>query len=188
MAYSVIRISHYVEWRNRITKEVLKPSLPNSLIDTWHNFLKTQQLWKESAPYKQLESILERRIPPRTDAVVAFALGSISRPNRNNQASMFQYALTLSVRDIVEMSNGSQKVRCISQDPIYNTVDKSVLSESGITVLKNPQAFLEISNSSVVVSCSPDIPVKQIVADLARPAVMIWNPVSGKTRDPELMW
>lgn len=47
----------------------------------------------------------------------------------------------------------------------------------GITVLEDPRAFLEVSDDSLVVSFGPDIPVRQVVTDLARPAVLICDKI-----------
>ncbi|KAL1842122.1 hypothetical protein VTJ49DRAFT_6001 [Mycothermus thermophilus] len=66
---------------------------------------------------------------------------------------------------------------CIVQDPVYTPVDKQVLAEAGITVVDDPRAFLAVDEASVLVSINPDVPVRQIVADIARPAVMVWNRV-----------
>lgn len=61
------------------------------------------------------------------------------------------------------------------QDPAYTQKDRDVLSPNGFTVLDDPQAFLLLDESSVLVSIGPDIPVKQIVADICRPGMIIWN-------------
>jgi hypothetical protein len=59
------------------------------------------------------------------------------------------------------------------QDPSYTKVDQAVLSKHGITILGDPKGILEVDDSTAVLSCSPDIPVKQIVSDLANPAIMM---------------
>lgn len=49
-----------------------------------------------------------------------------------------------------------------------------------------PKAFLDIDENSLVVSIGPNIPVKQIVADLARPAGMIYyNDKNESVRWPD---
>ena len=50
-----------------------------------------------------------------------------------------------------------------------------VLEESGITVLDNPEAFLEVDKSTVVFSRAPDVLVREIVSYISQPAVMIWD-------------
>ncbi|KAJ7757863.1 hypothetical protein B0H14DRAFT_3896135, partial [Mycena olivaceomarginata] len=58
-------------------------------------------------------------------------------------------------------------------------MDRQLLGKHGITVLDNPRGFLQLDESSIVISIAPNIPVKQIVTDLAHPAVIIWNSISG---------
>ncbi|KAF7546005.1 hypothetical protein G7Z17_g8748 [Cylindrodendrum hubeiense] len=58
-----------------------------------------------------------------------------------------------------------------------------VLGSHGITVLDGVKGFLEVDDSTVVVTVSPNVPVKQIIADLARPAIIIWNRVTPAEED-----
>ncbi|KAK4033690.1 hypothetical protein C8A01DRAFT_19398 [Parachaetomium inaequale] len=97
--------------------------------------------------------------------------------------SMAQHALALTIRDLLGHTPGTHGeaaggVRCYAQDPIYTPVDEQVLSEAGFTVLNDPRAFLEVDEASVVIAISPDIPVRQIIADIARPAIMVWDKVT----------
>ena len=73
-------------------------------------------------------------------------------------------------------------------DPIYRIEDKTVLAEAGFTVVDDPRGVLHVDDASVVISVSPDIPVRQIVADIARPAIVIWNRVEGSTSDTDRPW
>jgi hypothetical protein len=53
-------------------------------------------------------------------------------------------------------------------------------------VLDDPRAFLEVDETTILICIGSDIPVHQIVADIARPAIMIWDePVD---EDPEIPW
>lgn len=61
------------------------------------------------------------------------------------------------------------------QDPIYCDLDRDVLRAYDISVLDSPQGFLEVDGASVVLSFGPDIAVRQIIADIGCPAMMIWN-------------
>ena len=103
---------------------------------------------------------------------------------------MAQHTLALTVRD--HLANGYGKdandIKCYAQDPIYMAEDKAVLAEAGFTVVNDPRGFLHVDNASVVISVSPDIPVRQIIADIARPAILIWNRVNGSTPDTERLW
>ncbi|CAK7218523.1 hypothetical protein SCUCBS95973_003517 [Sporothrix curviconia] len=66
-------------------------------------------------------------------------------------------------------------VDCFAQDPAYDAADRAVLAMEGISVLEDPYGFLAVDETSVVISVAPSVPVRQIVADIARPAAMIWG-------------
>lgn len=76
------------------------------------------------------------------------------------------------------MKVNHDRIACYAQDPAYTKIDRLVLEGSGIGILDDPQAFLEADESTVVFSCAADLPVKQIISDLARPAMMIWEKLS----------
>ncbi|KAF4214640.1 hypothetical protein CNMCM8980_008166 [Aspergillus fumigatiaffinis] len=65
----------------------------------------------------------------------------------------------------------------------YSNTDRLVLEKSEVKVLEDPGGFLEMDDASLVFSCSPNICVKEIVADIARPSILIWCTV--KEEDPE---
>jgi hypothetical protein len=72
----------------------------------------------------------------------------------------------------------------VSQDPAYTENDRGLLLglPIPIRIVPDPEGFLAINDNSLVMSCFPVIPVKQIVADLAAdsisgkgPAAVLWN-------------
>jgi hypothetical protein len=100
-------------------------------------------------------------------------------------APAYQHALILTMRAILENrsdqgSDPTKKIQCFAQDPLYTEADEEVLSNAEITVLRDPRAFLEVDDDTLVISFSPNIPVRQIIADIARPAVMIWDRVMSE--------
>jgi hypothetical protein len=74
-------------------------------------------------------------------------------------------------------SEAPASIECFAQDPIYHEIDKSILKEHRIITVEDPQGFLMAESSSVIVSIAADVPVKQIIADIARPAMIIWDRV-----------
>lgn len=110
----------------------------------------------------------------------------MSFAHRVSHRSAFQHALLLTARDLLQQKNTiPDEIVCYAQDPEYMRNDKSVLAESKIKVLNDPHAFLEIDDSSFVLSVSPNVPVRQIVADIARPAILVWNTVERKEGEDE---
>lgn len=49
---------------------------------------------------------------------------------------------------------------CFVQDPIYDEVDKEVLTRRGMTILDDPQGFLEVDDDTIFFSCCPNVPVR----------------------------
>ncbi|KAG6366099.1 hypothetical protein INS49_000275 [Diaporthe citri] len=110
--------------------------------------------------------------------------------------SMAQHALALVIRDFLGSDcalgahsdgdgdgDGDGGIQCYAQDPIYTPVDEQVLCEAGFTVVHDPGAFLEVDEASVVMAISADIPIRQIIADIARPAIMILDKVVPSNRN-----
>ncbi|GAQ47295.1 similar to An01g00420 [Aspergillus niger] len=99
--------------------------------------------------------------------------------------SAFQHALLLTLRDIFcKMHNVSQDaIPCFAQDPVCKKNDIVAAGEYGIKIVEDPDAFLEVDESTVVVSVAPNIAVRQIVFDIARPAVLISNKVRDQNED-----
>lgn len=96
--------------------------------------------------------------------------------------SIMQHALTVTIRGFWQSRNvqPGAEIKCYAQDPQYTEVDAAVLGKAGITVIGDPRGLLETDDSSVIISFAPDIPVRQIVTDLARPAILIWDKVSSE--------
>lgn len=111
------------------------------------------------------------------DNIVAFACGPLIWNSQIAVHSILQHALILSLRDYL-LEKGSSHVDeypCYAQDPAYSDRDKAVLGSLGITTLEDPNGFLKADDHSIVLSFYPNVPVKQIIADLCRPAVIIWG-------------
>ncbi|KAI0836614.1 hypothetical protein F5Y06DRAFT_272951 [Hypoxylon sp. FL0890] len=110
------------------------------------------------------------------DKIVGLALGPLILGTQICDDQMIQHALVSVLHSsLVQRGILLAASERYVQDPVYTQKDRNVLSSEGFTVLNDPQAFLELDESSVLVSISPDIPVKQIVADICRPGIIIWN-------------
>lgn len=73
------------------------------------------------------------------------------------------------------------------QDPAYNEVDKSVLGDRGMEFLDDPDGFLEVDEASIVVSFTADVPVKEIVLENAKPAIIIWDASYASAEEAEMV-
>jgi hypothetical protein len=186
ITYCSLEICHLESFRDLATKEPVSVNPPLRPLDEVKKLFKdAQTTWEASEACKQLRSTLESAVLPESiTKIIALACGDMSyeKDDRNTSRSTFQHALILTLRDITSKKSDSHHIECYAQDPTYTEADKRVLEAHGITVLENPRAFLEVDGSSVVFACAPDIPVKQIVADIACPAVMIYNRVEEEDK------
>ncbi|KAI9693286.1 MAG: hypothetical protein M1822_005282, partial [Bathelium mastoideum] len=186
-AYCNLQIRHRLHERNVLTGEIMGEVPTRSLEAVAESFKATLHAWESGEPCKQLRSALaSTTLPCRISKLVGFACGSMATSSHEQQTTRraFQHALLVTLVRFLGSESGSE-VACYVQDPQYKTSDKTVLETYGITTLDDPKAFLEVDDATVVFSCSPDVPVKQVVLDLTRPAVMIWNRVCEQ--DPDIL-
>lgn len=151
------------------------------------HFQTTVQQWTAKKASRKLESILSNSAAKHNiDKVIAIACGSMASDDLpgDGDHSYDQHAQVLTVQKWAA-KQPSHSVSCYAQDPVYTEIDKSILNENGTQVTKDPQAWLEVDDSSVVLSFYPNIPVRDILADLARPAVLICNRLET---DEEVDW
>ena len=164
----------------------MSPDPVRSYQDANNIFETSIHSWEESAMCKQLKAALALATSHTITKVIALACGSVSSGDKLflTIRSAFQHALLLTVRNwLIE---GKQcKVGCYAQEPEYTRLDKTILEEHNIEVIEDPQAWLEVDDSSIVFACSPNIPVKEIVADLTRPAILIVDRVEETERGYE---
>ncbi|KAH8789097.1 hypothetical protein F5882DRAFT_438708 [Hyaloscypha sp. PMI_1271] len=186
IASSSLRIYHYMALRNKFTKENLDVVPTESLKDTKNIFKTNQKQWEDSEQCKQLTSIVQSiNISVDIQQIVAFACGSI-RDDSEQQTprSSFQHVLVLTLRNILSKKQEDLgDISCYAQDPAYSEVDILILRENGITVLDDPEGFLKVDDSTLVISCAAQVQVRQITLDLARPAAMIWDRIEEHDRD-----
>ncbi|KAL3458215.1 hypothetical protein BJX64DRAFT_267025 [Aspergillus heterothallicus] len=177
--YSNLRIVHRLErTRNGAPEEppqhVVKASLDRALAT-----------FRGSESWAHLKTSLARCNLTQVKKIVAFALAPMkvfSNEDAYANRSAFQHALLITLQEFV-LSNmpqdGHHEIRCYAQEPDYTEHDTAVLASHGITVLPDPEAFLEVDDESIVISISPNVPVKQVVCEISRPVLIIWNTVTG---------
>ncbi|GAP87467.2 putative SRR1 like protein [Rosellinia necatrix] len=150
------------------------PAPPTEDLSTYQAI---EQQWKTSQHYTQLQEILTAiEIPFTLTKVIALALGPLIVRSQINKGRFLQHALVSALHSILVhrgiLSASSEKY---VQDPGYTQRDKDVIHSAGLTVLNDPEALLELDESSVLVSIAADIPVGDIVADICRPGIIIWD-------------
>ncbi|KAJ3493865.1 hypothetical protein NLG97_g4462 [Lecanicillium saksenae] len=90
------------------------------------------------------------------------------------RGAMTQHAIALTIREICGDIADSH-VELLAQDPDYTDETKSILTASGFSIMGEHGAggFAEIDDTSLVVSIFIEAPLKQIIADIARPPIII---------------
>ena len=157
-------------------------------------FHSIRSAWEASKPCQQLRStLLSTKTQFSCSKVVGLALGPMGYGGQGSLRAAYQHSLMLTLRDVFSEKKarpGTERcpdsrdsIVCYAQDPAYTKVDRSVLAECEISVLGNPKGFLEVDDSTVVLSCAPSVPVKQIIFDLAQPSVIIVDRILDKEPD-----
>jgi hypothetical protein len=149
----------------------LVPSLWTAAVDRWRG---SGTEWQLGQLFDGEGSV---PVPAHICKVVGFGLGTMVLGSELERCrAAFQHAMLRGIRDeLARHCDG--EVGCFAQDPAYQPADWAVLAAAGVQVLDDPRAFLEVDETTVVVSFSPSFPLREIIADIARPAVMICAPL-----------
>ncbi|RAH78579.1 hypothetical protein BO86DRAFT_412251 [Aspergillus japonicus CBS 114.51] len=182
-----IRVAHRVATRDPITKERFEYGV-TAFEKVRLNLFTTLHFWRNS-PYYQLLRYLLDDYPkmPRITKIIGFDCGSMSRDLQgqlsNNSRARYQHAFLIALKEYLDARNfetTGQEVRVYVQHEMYLERDIEVIRQFGVQVLQDPEGFLVVDEETVIFSCRPECPVRQVVADLAMPAMMIWD----HERDP----
>lgn len=182
-AYCSISISHYIQARSESTGEILRGNdvKYRTLEEAKALLASTQQDWVNSKPGQRLRStLLKFKIPCAIYKIVGFALASFATHGIHGERwlhSLHQHACLLSIREVLaETSPGlTPDFTCLVQDPAYTDADKEALRAAQVETVDSPEGFLAVDDASVVMAIGPDVPVKQVVLEIARPAIIIWS-------------
>ncbi|KAJ5165218.1 uncharacterized protein N7500_007048 [Penicillium coprophilum] len=95
-------------------------------------------------------------VPARcpVDAIVCIGLGSPSGFLRDGwvdrrAVSLYQLAALASIQEQVARTTSSD-LKVYAQDPVFNTLDESLLASLNITVIKHPEAFSHITADTML--------------------------------------
>lgn len=187
LAYCPTRLAYPLEKRRISAGELVQSQSFASVEDAQETFDAGVKVWEESEECKALRSFLDSTPLPKVTNIVAFACSTISGEKDRRLGAIYQHALVLTLREFFNgrRDEGQPEVRCFAQDPIYSKTDVEILQRAGITVLGDPEGFLEVEDESGVISFYPNVPIRQIITDIAKPAVLIWNRVSSEAEAAE---
>jgi hypothetical protein len=157
-------------YRNKLTKEVDDSEQPGPCFNK--NMVKdifntTLDEWEKSKQCEDLLQVLQSTDLSNVKQIVAFACGSMKidlKMERLARRSMYQHGLLLTIRKFLKEKQSHGNPLGIStwvQDPAYCVIDTSILTESGVSTLDNPNGFLKVDDSTMVLSFAPDVTIKQ---------------------------
>lgn len=142
---------------------------------------RSQRVWLQSPGCRELIAILERSSLPKINNIVCFGLGNIDRAGDDwfKLRATTQHAAALTMARVLGKRYGKDTLPVLLQDPYYNPIEKTLLTNLGFEIVGGHGAlgFTLVDDASLVFTVAPDVPVRQIIADIATPAVMIWNTV-----------
>ncbi|KAL2864362.1 SRR1 family protein [Aspergillus lucknowensis] len=169
-------------------------------------FHRSLRIWEDSETCATLRAHLaQMKFSRPIRKIIAFGLGTLTALEDEYHAarSHAQHAAVRTMADaLMKRQHQRQRhhhhqppgdlradsIKCYAQDPAYTDIDTDILRSIGITPLDDPKGFLGIDADTLVFSVSPNVPVKQVVADVCWPAAMIWNTVTPEEREEEKRW
>ncbi|CAL5872489.1 uncharacterized protein PFLUO_LOCUS6753 [Penicillium psychrofluorescens] len=147
-------------------------------------------LWQNSKTCKDLAALVQDLLGINTvKKVLCFGLGDFCRSApewlkrqhkswdedsevNNVIGCMIQHSMALT---IAQLCRGNEIVSLLTQDPEYTEVAEEILTKKEFEIVGTHGAggFAEIDEESIIISPFAAAPVKQIIADIARPVLII---------------
>lgn len=186
--------SYRIDWKNYLAQDF------RGSIEDWQRLFATKQrLWNESITCASFRAVLQKvAAHQRVTKVVCFGLGDMARrdpaitalppqhtgklPEQESDGAsvdgpMMQHAMAITLADELGRRDGGGDgvVRLLAQDPQYRENTKEFLKTRGFQIVGDFGAggFQDVDDESIVISCWTGAPIKQIIADIARPVAVI---------------
>ncbi|KAK2879968.1 hypothetical protein FQN49_000694 [Arthroderma sp. PD_2] len=188
--------TYLVDWTNRTKRDYDGP-----IVNAQSLFEDHKNRWNASATCEaftsQFRKLLDGVESAKVIKIICFGLGDLnlkppdwwkiennSQPKDKQEletseieGAFIHHAIALTMANVARSCAEAKgiKVRLLTQDPAYTNETKSMLQETGFEVIGEYGAggFAELDDTSIVFSPFTNAPVKQIIADLSRPAVII---------------
>ncbi|KAJ5674364.1 uncharacterized protein N7477_004298 [Penicillium maclennaniae] len=177
--------SYMVDWSNRTARDFRELiAQPSQVFD------EKDSLWQNSITCKLLAALVQDLLSTNiVKKVLCFGLGDFCRSApewlrkqhdswdgtsevKNVMGCMVQHSMALT---IAQICCGNGTIPLYAQDPEYTSAAEEILTKKDFKIVGHHGAggFAEIDEESIVISAFAAAPVKQIIADLARPALII---------------
>ncbi|KAI0414046.1 hypothetical protein F5X98DRAFT_390273 [Xylaria grammica] len=136
-----------------------------------------RQAFEGSEEAAALRALVKARLAGcRVDKVMAFGLGPLgfTWPGPAEEHSFYEHAAALVIREAVQEVSSAPGVALMVQDPMYTDVCRGVLGAAGVDVVEGfgAKGFALVDDATVVLAHHPNFPLREILADVARPAAV----------------
>ncbi|TGJ77101.1 hypothetical protein E0Z10_g10778 [Xylaria hypoxylon] len=144
------------------------------VLDLDRKFKEAEEHWAQCEARYLIENVLSKyELPPTINKVICFGLGNDITRDFETQS---QHPAALTIREYLEEKLGNN-IRLLAHDPEYTSDTVEVLKRHGFEVdMVGIQGFIDVDENSLVLSIKRCARVKQVLADIARPAVFITVP------------
>ncbi|KAI0004774.1 hypothetical protein F4779DRAFT_633875 [Xylariaceae sp. FL0662B] len=148
--------------------------------------------WEASQKCVELKEVFRRLpIPKGINKILCIGLGDLIQyrvaedticPKRlwgiealSEFSPMAQHAAAMTIRDVLAERFGTPDIELLAQDPVYSEATQRVLTRMGFRIVGRHGAggFAEIDHNTLVFNYRSIVNVREIIADIARPAVVI---------------
>ena len=160
----------------------------------YQQFTYSKMLWDTSKDCADLvndiEGLLNAGKLANIKKIICFGLGQFFIDEHQESFSprrwcfinrrMGQHAAALTIAEVLNRRQGGERVTLLAQDPSYYDEDKHVLRQYGFKIADwdhgVQEGFVEVDDSTFVISINFGDRVQQVVCETSRPAAMIWAP------------
>ncbi|KAI1385824.1 uncharacterized protein F4822DRAFT_445708 [Hypoxylon trugodes] len=146
-------------------------------------FHKCMAIWLVSPIGELLYSLFMKvPLPPHINKIVCFDLGSITAKPAEEYPAMrqaiYKHSAVLTIVECLHKRFGTM-IQLFAQDTTYCDHCTKVLFQKGFSVigLHGASGFTVIDENTLVFAPGPTFCVKEVIADIAKPAAMFWNTV-----------
>ncbi|KAI0004714.1 hypothetical protein F4779DRAFT_599555 [Xylariaceae sp. FL0662B] len=158
-----------------------------------YEFTKHEEEWRAGYMCTVIEDLLRKAPVSRNiNKIMCFGLGTLDGERRRNTVegtgnpeadaarARVQHAAALTIRRVLREKTGNNKIQLKTQDPGYSRASKMVLEKFEFQIVpgRGGHGFTEVDENTVVFTIDAEVPVKELVAEKKKPAMMIWRSVT----------
>ncbi|KAI0023384.1 hypothetical protein F4780DRAFT_78672 [Xylariomycetidae sp. FL0641] len=148
-------------------------------------FRRELENWNDTHPlaYALRKMIRKANIDPNVNKVICFGLGDPCRaPGENNPKyhAVWRHIVAWIIAEELAKKN-NMFIELISQEPGYSHVAQQFLPRAGFIIhIDGITAVPMVDRKTVVFAPCAKFPIKEVIADVAKPAAMFWPTIKSR--------